>query len=138
MAYVFHPLGCNGEIEPQVIKGFQVEVSLPFEGGSLNNFMASPATHRYLDEEWSRKLALFFRTTVTMAEKADNMKLDANKHFMEGMINNEKTSSQKSRVISVNLLCISGTFTRTSPWQASILWLNWRILKAGCRTGNTR
>ena len=96
-----------------MIEGFQVEVLLPFEGGSLNNFMASPATHRYLDEEWSRKLALFFRTTVTMAEKADNMKLDANKHFMEGMINNEKTSSQKSRVISVNLLCISGTFTRT-------------------------
>ena len=31
VAYVFHLLGCNGEIEPQMIEGFQVEVSLPFE-----------------------------------------------------------------------------------------------------------
>ena len=50
MSYVFHPLRCDGEIEPQVIEGFQVEVLLPFEGVSLNNFMASPSTHRYLDE----------------------------------------------------------------------------------------
>ena len=111
--YVFHPLGCDGEIEPQVIEGLQVEVLLPFDVGSLNNFMAPPATHRYLDEELSRKLALFVRMAVTMAEKADNMKLAANNQFMEEMINNEKTSSQKSRVISVNLLCIYGTSTRT-------------------------
>ena len=90
--YVFHLLGCDGEIEPQVIEGFHVEVSLPFEGGSLNKFMTSHATHRYLDEEWYRKLALFVRTAVTMVQKADNMKLAANNQFMEGMINNEKTS----------------------------------------------
>ena len=53
--------------------------------------MASPATHRYLDEEWSRKLALFVCTEVTMVEKVDDMKLAANNHFMEGMINNEKS-----------------------------------------------
>ena len=90
MAYVFHPLGCNGEIEPQVIEEIQVEVLLPFENGSLNNFMASSATHRYLDEEWSRKLALFVCTEVTMVEKEDDMKLAANNQLMEGMINNEK------------------------------------------------
>ena len=98
--YVFHPLGCDGEIEPQVIEGFQVEVLLPFEGGSLNNFMASPATHRYLDEEWSIKLALFVCTEVTMVEKADNMKLAANNQFMEGMINNAKTSFHKNQYLS--------------------------------------
>ena len=26
VAYVFHPLDCDGEIEPQSIEGFQVEV----------------------------------------------------------------------------------------------------------------
>ena len=52
--------------------------------------MASPATHRYLDEEWSRKLALFVCTEVTMVEKVDDMKLAANNQLMEGMINNEK------------------------------------------------
>ena len=67
-----------------------MEVSLPSKGESLNNFMSYLSTQRYLDEEWFRKLALFVRTTVTMAEKADNMKLAANNQFMEGMINNEK------------------------------------------------
>ena len=70
--------------------------------------------------------------------KSDNMKLAAKNQFMEGMINNEKKSLQKSRVISVNLICISGTFTRTWPWKASILWLNWRIPKDGYRPGNAR
>ena len=97
MAYVFHLLRCDGEIEPQVIEGFQVEVSLPFEGGSLNNFMASPATHRYLDEEWSRKLAFFVCMAVTMVEKSYNMKLVANNQFMEGMINNEKNIITKTK-----------------------------------------
>ena len=55
---------------------------LPFEDGSLNNFMASPTTHRYLDEEWSRKLALFVCTEVTMVEKVDDMKLAANNQLM--------------------------------------------------------
>ena len=81
-AYVFHPLECNGEIEMQVIEGSQGEVLLQFEGGSLNNFIASPDNHRYLDEEWSRKLALFDRMAVNMVEKADNMKLAANNQFM--------------------------------------------------------
>ena len=72
-----------------MIEGFQVEVSLPFEGKSLNNFMASPANHKYLDEEWSSKLALLVRTSVTMAKKA-NIKLAANNQFMGGMIDNEK------------------------------------------------
>ena len=111
--YVFHMMWRNGEIESQVIEVFHVEVPLPFEIISLNKFMASPATHRYLDEEWSRKLALLVCAEVTMVEKTDNMKMAANKQFMEGMINNENNIITKSRVIEVNLLCISGTFTRT-------------------------
>ena len=95
-----------------MIDGFQVEVSLPFEGGSLNNLMVSTDTHSYLDEEWSSKLALLVCTEVIMVEKSDNMKLSANNQFMEGMINNEKTSSPKLRFISVNLIFISVTFIR--------------------------
>ena len=52
--------------------------------------MASPDTHRHLVEEWSRKLALFVCTAVSMVGKVDTTKLAANNQFMEGITNNEK------------------------------------------------
>ena len=78
VAYVYHPVAEDGSICPQVIEGFEHEVSLPFEGGSLRSHIHSPATRKYLFREWSRKLSLSIRTSVSMIEKACNMKLAAN------------------------------------------------------------
>ena len=80
-----------------MIEGFEHEVSLPFEGGSLRSHIHSPATRKYLFREWSRKLSLSIRASVSMIKKACNMKLTANNQFMEGIIKNEKHTETKAK-----------------------------------------
>jgi len=89
-----------GEIEPQIVDGFVVEVELPYFGETfgINNVIYSPAAASYLRGQWLGKMPLHVRTLVSTLEKTHGMSLPSNNQGIEGMTDKEKNKTRDFRI----------------------------------------
>ena len=111
VVYVYYYSGEGGNIDPQCVDGFMLKVDLPFdETKSINSFIKTSATGKYLHKHWVHKMPLWVRTGARMIEK-DRHEFDSkqpgggrlNKQWEESGDKNEDIPIRASYIYVVSL-----------------------------------
>ncbi len=89
IVYIYSPFDDEGDIEPQCVE-FEMEVSLPFNGGMVDSYLYSPTGVKYIRSEWGIKLPLWCNSIVSTHEKTNDKCLPANNINAEAMNNIEQ------------------------------------------------